>query len=84
MMEDMEKQCNQPWRLMSTCTMQFRGGPRLWKAHNIYNEGKVTIEGMTWIIHFFDLFRSGFVLGHFYAILGCLAKIAVMFSIGCS
>ena len=62
MMEDMEKEHSQSWSLMSTFTTWFRGGPRLWKAHNIYNEGEGTIEYMTWIIHFFDIFRCGSIL----------------------
>ena len=37
-----------------------------------------------WDYSFLDLFRSRFVLGHFYVDLGCLAEFAVMFSIGCS
>ena len=45
MMEDMEKQCSQPWRLMSTYTTQLWIGPRLWKAHDLYNECEGTIEG---------------------------------------
>ena len=30
---------------MSTCTVQLQSGPRLWKAHDLYNEGEGTIEG---------------------------------------
>ena len=52
MIEDMEKQRCQPWRLMSTSTTKVWSGPRLWKANDLYNEGEGTIEGMIWIIHF--------------------------------
>ena len=52
MMEDMQKQRIKPWRLISTCTAQFWSGPRLWKAHDLYNEGEGTIEEDldTWVI----------------------------------
>ena len=72
MMEDMEKQRSQPWRLMSTCAVQFRGGPRLWKAHDLYNEGEATIKGRFRYLHYslicLDLDLSGDISMHSYVV----------------
>ena len=52
MMEDLERQRSQTWRIMSTCTAQFRGGPIDGKAHKIYKGDEDNNEGMLLNIDF--------------------------------
>ena len=52
MMEDLERQRNKTWRIMSTCTMQFRGGPSHGKAHKIYKGDEGNNEGRLLNINF--------------------------------
>ena len=51
MMDDLERQRSQTWRIMSTCTVQFRGGPRHGKAHKLYKGDEGNNGGMLLIIH---------------------------------
>ena len=75
MMEDLERQHSQTWRIMSTCTMQFRGGPRHGKAHKLYKGDWGNNECRLLIIDVevnLDLEFSCDI----HAFFGCLAKIA--------
>ena len=72
MMEDMEKHHSQPWRLMSTFTTYFWSGPRLWKAHDLFNEGEGTIEGrfgyFDYYLIYLDLDLSSDISMHSYVV----------------
>lgn len=52
MMEDLERQCSHTWRIMSTCTTQFRWGPRHGEAHKIYKGDEHNNEGRLLNIEF--------------------------------
>ena len=62
MMDDLDIQCSQTWRIFSTCTMQFRRGRRHGKAQTLYKEDEGKNEDMLEIIDVEDLFRSGIVM----------------------
>ena len=64
MMDDLERQRNQTWRIMSTCIAQFRGGPRHGKAHKLYKGDEDNNEGGLLNIDFGGLFRSRIFMRH--------------------
>ena len=52
MMDELERHQSQTWRIMSTCTTQFRGGPRHGKAQKLYEGDEDKNEGRLSIIDF--------------------------------
>ena len=75
MMEDLERQHGQTWRIMFTCTTQFRGGPRHGKAYKRYKGDEGKNQGRLLIIDvgvYLDL--EFYVTFHYF--FGYLAKIA--------
>ena len=62
MMDDFVKHRIQTWRILSTCAMQSRCGPRHGKDQTLYKEDEGKDEDMIVIIDVEDIFRSGIVM----------------------